>query len=222
MSEGSANSAGRAYGGVSVVERDGRRRRQLLDAGLLLFGDTGYRSATVRGLCREAKIADRHFYQYFAGTEDLLLAVYGECMTRLTTETVAAMSQVESGDDVERVAARGLDAFFRVMEDPLLARVVWTEVLGVSPRVEREYLAAMTSFSELMLAHLRGMGVAVEAENDVDPAILATAAVGGISHTAMTWFLSGYAADRKVVVATTARYLASIGGSLASESITGS
>ena len=66
------------------------------------------------------------------------------------------------------------------------------------------------------------MGVAVEAENDVDPAILATAAVGGISHTAMTWFLSGYAADRKVVVATTARYLASIGGSLASESITGS
>ena len=216
MSEGSANSAGRAYGGVSAVERDGRRRRQLLDAGLLLFGDTGYRSATVRGLCREAKIADRHFYQYFAGTEDLLLAVYGECMTRLTTETVAAMSQVESGDDVERVA------FFRVMEDPLLARVVWTEVLGVSPRVEREYLAAMTSFSELMLAHLRGMGVAVEAENDVDPAILATAAVGGISHTAMTWFLSGYAADRKVVVATTARYLASIGGSLASESITGS
>ncbi|MBJ7353180.1 MAG: helix-turn-helix transcriptional regulator, partial [Rhodococcus sp.] len=63
-----SEAAGRAYGGESAADRDDRRRRQLLDAGLRVFGSVGYRAATVRGLCREAKIADRHFYQYFDKT----------------------------------------------------------------------------------------------------------------------------------------------------------
>ena len=40
--------------------------------------------------------------------------------------------------------------------------------------------------------------------------LLATAAIGGISHTAMTWYQSGYVAERRVVVATIATMLANI------------
>lgn len=205
-----SEASGRAYGGESAEDRDERRRRQLLDAGLRVFGSVGYRAATVRGLCREAKVADRYFYQYFDRTEDLLLAVYGECIAHLTESISHALADVGDGSDVGTVVGRGLDALFECVEDPHLARVVWIEVLGVSPSVERTYLSAMKNFGSLMLEYLRAFEPDLASGRDVDLDLLAAAAVGGISHTAMTWFASEYAAERRIVVATTAAFLSSI------------
>lgn len=205
-----ARASGRAYGGESAADRDDRRRRQLLDAGLRVFGSVGYRAATIRGLCREAKVADRHFYQYFDKTEDLLLAVYQECIARLTTAIVETMPEVDPRSDVRAVARQVLDPFFRVIEDPYLARVVWLEVLGVSPHVERTYLAVMQQFGSLLLGYLRTFAGPVPSTPDLDIDLLATASVGGISHTALTWFLSDYAAERRIVVATIATMLGNV------------
>ncbi|MEK8073755.1 TetR/AcrR family transcriptional regulator [Rhodococcoides navarretei] len=201
---------GRAYGGESAADRDDRRRRQLLDAGLRVFGSVGYRAATVRGLCREAKIADRHFYQYFDKTEDLLLAVYAECIAHLTDSVSEAMAEVDPDGGLGSVARQLLDPFFRVVEDPHLARVVWMEVLGVSPRVEQTYLTVMHEFGVLLLGYLRTLAGEVPSGPDMDVDLLATAAIGGISHTAMTWYQSGYVAERRIVVATIATMLANI------------
>ncbi|MEW1932089.1 TetR/AcrR family transcriptional regulator [Rhodococcus sp. NPDC079359] len=210
-----SEAAGRAYGGESAADRDDRRRRQLLDAGLRVFGSVGYRAATVRGLCREAKIADRDFYRHFDKTEDLLLAVYAECIARLTDSVSDAIVQVDRNGDLRDVAKQLLDPFFQVIEDPHLARVVWMEVLGVSPRVEQTYLTVMQQFGTLLLGYLRTFAGDVPSGPDLDVDLLATAAIGGISHTAMTWYQSGYAADRRIVVATIATMLANIVAPLA-------
>ncbi|MDI6629896.1 MAG: TetR/AcrR family transcriptional regulator [Rhodococcus sp. (in: high G+C Gram-positive bacteria)] len=210
-----SEAAGRAYGGESAADRDDRRRRQLLDAGLRVFGSVGYRAATVRGLCREAKIADRDFYRHFDKTEDLLLAVYSECIARLTDSVSDAIVQVDRDGDLRDVAKQLLDPFFEVIEDPHLARVVWMEVLGVSPRVEQTYLTVMQQFGTLLLGYLRTFAGDVPSGPDLDIDLLATAAIGGISHTAMTWYQSGYAADRRIVVATIATMLANIVAPLA-------
>ncbi|OZE34763.1 MULTISPECIES: TetR/AcrR family transcriptional regulator [unclassified Rhodococcus (in: high G+C Gram-positive bacteria)] len=214
-----SEAAGRAYGGESAADRDDRRRRQLLDAGLRVFGSVGYRAATVRGLCREAKIADRDFYRHFDKTEDLLLAVYAECIARLTDSVSDAIVQVDRDGDLRDVAKQLLDPFFQVIEDPHLARVVWMEVLGVSPRVEQTYLTVMQQFGTLLLGYLRTFAGEVPSGPDLDVDLLATAAIGGISHTAMTWYQSGYAADRRIVVATIATMLANIVAPLAAESV---
>ncbi|KAA0924514.1 MULTISPECIES: TetR/AcrR family transcriptional regulator [unclassified Rhodococcus (in: high G+C Gram-positive bacteria)] len=210
-----SEAAGRAYGGESAADRDDRRRRQLLDAGLRVFGSVGYRAATVRGLCREAKIADRDFYRHFDKTEDLLLAVYTECIAHLTDSVSDAIVQADRDSDLRDVAKQLLDPFFRVIEDPHLARVVWMEVLGVSPRVEQTYLTVMQQFGTLLLGYLRTFAGDVPSGPDLDVDLLATAAIGGISHTAMTWYQSGYAADRRIVVATIATMLANIVAPLA-------
>ncbi|OZE25912.1 hypothetical protein CH256_18565 [Rhodococcus sp. 05-2254-6] len=214
-----SEAAGRAYGGESAADRDDRRRRQLLDAGLRVFGSVGYRAATVRGLCREAKIADRDFYRHFDKTEDLLLAVYAECIARLTDSVSDAIVQVDRDGDLRDVAKQLLDPFFQVIEDPHLARVVWMEVLGVSPRVEQTYLTVMQQFGTLLLGYLRTFAGEIPSGPDLDVDLLATAAIGGISHTAMTWYQSGYAADRRIVVATIATMLANIVAPLAAESV---
>lgn len=197
---------GRSYGGESADDRLARRRRQLLDAGLELFGTAGYRATTVRQLCREAKVSDRYFYEQFDTTEDLLLAVYDECTARLEAAALAALG--DPGDGVQDVARRGLDAFLAVVEaDPRLARVVWFEVLGVSARVESAYLARMQAFGHLMVAVVAEQEGAAQV-SEVARDLIATTSVGAVSYTVMTWAHAGFSPAREHVAETLARFLA--------------
>lgn len=198
--------SGRTYGGESATDRLARRRRQLLDAGLELFGTTGYRATTVRQLCREAKVSDRYFYEQFDSTEDLLLAVYAECTDRLEEAALASLG--DRGDGVGALARRGIDAFLSVVEsDPRLARVVWFEVLGVSSRVESTYLARMQSFGHLMLGVLaeRNGSASLPAETQE---LLASTSVGAVSHTVVTWASAGFRPERALVTDALAGFLA--------------
>lgn len=198
--------SGRTYAGESATDRLARRRRQLLDAGLALFGTAGYRTTTVRQLCREAKVSDRYFYEQFDSTEDLLLAVYDECTAGLERAALEAVGD-GSGEVIE-VAHRGLDAFLALVEsDPRLARVVWFEVLGVSPRVESAYLARMQSFGHLMVAVVADREGAPEVP-DVARELMATTAVGAVSYTVMTWAGADFSPARDDVAETLARFLA--------------
>jgi AcrR family transcriptional regulator len=197
-------STGRTYGGESADVRAARRRRHMLDAGLELFGTAGYRQTTVRQLCREARVADRYFYLEFADTEDLLVAVYDECLDRLNAAVLEALGDASA--DALGLARACFAAFLGVVEDdPRLARLVWFEVLGVSPRVEERYLGRMRAFGELLTGLLAERG-----ELATDPAttaVLADAAIGGVSHVVLSWAMAGFATPRAVVVEALARFL---------------
>ena len=196
----------RVYAGESAADRQARRRRQLLDAGLELFGTQGYRASTVRQVCREAAVADRYFYQEFPQLEDLLLAVYDECVGRLMAAASAAIDPAEQ--DVEAIARAGLGAFLEVVEsDRRLARVVWFEVLGVTPRVERAYLSWMDDFGRLVL-DLMAARDRVPEQDQASLDVLSAAVVGGISHAVVTWVSRDLVPSREEVVEVLARLLA--------------
>ncbi|KAA1421650.1 TetR/AcrR family transcriptional regulator [Nocardioides humilatus] len=198
-------TTGRTYGGESAEDRATRRRIQLLNAGLELFGTAGYRQATVRQICREAGITDRYFYEQFASTEDLLIAVYDVCVDRLAQAAVIAVGESEGG--VVQIARAGLDALLGVVEDdPRLARVVWFEVLGVSARVEQRYLSQMTTFGELVVS-LLGDRESLREIGETELRILADAAVGGISHAVVSWTVSDFQPPRVRLVESLATFL---------------
>lgn len=200
-----SSAPGRLYGGVSPEERRAKRLRQILDAGLEIFGTEGYRAATVRGLCREAKVADRYFYESFDHTEDLLVAVYHECIDRIRDAVVAAVGDVSAGADPLEAARRGFDAFFAAAEDRRLARVVWLEVLGVSPRVEDTYRRTIEGFGDLLMDLAIGMGLPVGVEPTDRLLVLAT--VGGVNQLSMSWQLENYATEREHLVEASMRLL---------------
>lgn len=209
----SSETSGRTYGGESQEHRSARRRRQLLDAGLDLFGSIGYRATTVRVLCRQARVADRYFYESFTNTEDLLLAVYQECVDRLLTAVATAVTDLPDDLPLAEVAHAALDALFATAEDERLARVVWLEVLGVGPRVDVTYQRAMRTFGDLVVAQLltRRPGDAPTAPaRRTEQAVVATAVVGGISQVATDWLLSGYDVPRSDLVAAATRFLAGV------------
>lgn len=204
--------SGRTYAGESAGVRLERRRRQLLDAGLELFGTAGYRATTVRLLCREARTSDRHFYEQFDSTEDLLVAVYDEGTARLEQAVLAALD--DRTGEVGDLARRGLDAFLTLVEDdPRLARVVWFEVLGVSARVEATYLARMQRFGHLMLDVLADRDDTADLP-DAARELMASAAVGAVSNAVVTWSITGFATEREVVTESLAQFLAGAASAL--------
>lgn len=205
--------AGRIYGGTAPEERAALRRAQFLAAGIELFGTEGYRAATVRALCREAGLTDRYFYESFADMEALLMAAYGECTAQLDA-AIADTVEAHAGQDADVLVTSVLDAFFRVVQDdPRIARIVWLEVLGVSPAVDGLYNRQVLQFAMQVgsLTRLVVPGIPLpRAEHDA----LCIALVGAVSQSAMYWLLSGYSTPRKTIVAANTRIVLGLVASL--------
>lgn len=192
------HSTTRSYAGLPPEERKARRRQQFMAAGQTLFGTIGYRRTTVRLLCREAELTDRYFYESFDSIEGLLVAVYEHLINALEQAILTALAG-HAGDTLEARIARGLDAFFRQAEDPVLSRILWIEILGVSPGAEAVYNVTLRRFADLLFTLARALAPA----SPVTDVIARTACIGVIgaaSETAKDWLLSGYQQPRATLV----------------------
>lgn len=197
---------GRVYGGENQEERQARRRQQFLDAGLEVFGTVGYRAATVRMLCKQAELTDRYFYESFDSTEDLLMSVYRQQCDVLAACILSALTGAAGDDDdLMRGVEAALDALFQRVSDPRVARVVWVEVLGVSPRVDKMYNETMDGFASLVMdiARQRRANLGTEDPNEIRMVGLAIA--GAVSQCVLHWLLGGYRESRALMVSATSR-----------------
>ncbi len=190
----------RLYGGESLPERRARRRHQFLDAGLQVFGSTGYRTATVRQLCKQAELTDRYFYESFDTLEDLLMAVYQREFDHLQNAVLAAMTTTAQAAEATGSAARqdlmqvlqaGLQALFKMASDPQVARVCWLEVLGVSPRVDVMYNNTCSQFAELISQFARQHIQPWPLKPD-ETRMVGVALVGAVSQSITHWLIGGH------------------------------
>lgn len=195
---------GRTYGGESLAERTVRRRQQFLDAGLQVFGTSGYRTATVRQLCRQAELTDRYFYESFASIEDLLVAVYEREFDHLQQVVLAALSGHAAQQDPLAAVDLALNALFEMASEPRVARVCWLEVLGVSTRVDGVYTRNIERFAALVVAFARQRFAAIDLPES-ESRMLGIALIGAVSQPVTHWLLGGYQEDRATMVAATSR-----------------
>jgi len=211
MAPHNSPGTGRLYGGMAASERALQRRQRFMEAGLEIFGTDGYRNATVRALCRTARLTDRYFYESFRDTEDLLIQVYLSCTSRL--RSVLQPVLVEDRDpntDLATITARSLDRFFQAVEqNPRMARVVWLEVLGISPAVDQIYNEEVRRFASL-LTDLGNRIATLEHLSRKDLELTAIALVGAISQSAQAWMLEGYRTRRSRIVAANTRLIAGL------------
>lgn len=201
----STKRRGRVYNGLTAGARAARRRAQLIEAGLQVFGTVGFRGATVRGVCAQAGLTDRYFYESFEGMEDLLLAVYADCIAEFQAALEPVFARWVRAGDPRGGLQEGLDLFFSWVEDPRVARVVWQEVLGVSDRVDAAYAAVIHGFANRLLDVARAAGVDWTERPEAE--MIAVGGAGALVQTAMQWRLQGYETTRAEVVAAAKRVL---------------
>jgi AcrR family transcriptional regulator len=205
MPSADAPAAGRAYGGRAPEERIASRRARFIEAGIELFGTQGFRGATVRGICAEAGLTDRYFYESFATLEALLGEVY-LTLTRAFAERLASESihsEAWQGDAaaVERQATAAYELWFDTVRDARFARIVLVEVLGVSPAIDALYEASVRVMADLTIAPLAATQPALRLPK-ARRELLGRALVGAGLQVAKMWMTDGYKAPRREVVRT--------------------
>lgn len=193
-----SEQAPRRYRGVSAEQRQQERRERLLDAGLHVFGESGYHGATVRGICQQAGLTERYFYESFANSEDLLCAVYEGVLASQRERMAAAITTAAPQHDA--MIRAGLSAFFAfIRECPAAARVQFIEVLGVSPRVDQLYRHAIEDFAQL----IRTLGIQPNsAVAGIDLDTLSVGFIGAMVGIGSRWMLSGFTQSLDEMVAT--------------------
>lgn len=205
MAENNTKKTGRSYAGLSQQERKKMRYEQFMQAGLEVFGSSGYRQATVRGMCRQAQLTDRYFYESFGSLEKLLVAVYERCMTSLSNQILQVLMAEPKASIDERLEA-GLQCFFTTLEDSRVARVTMLEVEGVSPEVSDITQGYMLNFARLMAELSLQLYPHWQLQQD-EKEVIGIAVIGAMRQLATSWLLSEYDMPKSTLVKVSARIM---------------
>lgn len=192
----------RAYAGASAESRRLKRREKLLDAAKKVFGERGFTSATVRIICGEAGLTERYFYESFANSEALFIAMHKRTSERIIARLRAA-SEEASASDADRVTAIVATYFADIQNDPVSARLFAVDAGYISP-VANEVCATWRANFGQLLEDATGDGVRCE------HALLRTGVVKGLLGIGVDWMDSGFAAPESEVVAAGVRLVSAL------------
>ncbi len=195
---------GRRYGGVGQAQREQARRAALIDAATEVFGTVGFRRATVRSVCRLAKLNDRYFYAAFENLEHLLRATYAHHAQSLLGQLQAAVA--ESAPTLDARLDAGLRTFFAFLRQPPAARVLLLEVMGVSPETDQTYQRYIFEFAKLILA-MADAPAPIGEDAQAQARIVGLALVGAMTNAGTAWVLMGYQETEACMVASCRRVL---------------
>lgn len=180
----SDNHPARPYRGVPHDERRAQRRAQLIEAAVAVYGEHGYRQATVKRVCEAAGLTERYFYESFSNSEELLIASYNAVTFAVLDEVTAA--GVAAGEDRHARARVMLQVYFSALQrEPHSARVFLVEIRGVSRAVDKAFDQSLRVIGE------RIASLVAPPDVPADP-LLEAGMVGGVIHIALRWIEDGY------------------------------
>ena len=185
----------RPYRGISPEERRAQRRSRLIAAGVEVYGERGYRNATVKAVCEAAGLTERYFYESFANSEDLLIACFNAVTYAVFHEV---RREAEAGRTRTERSRAMLRAYFSALQrEPRSARVFLVEIRGVSRALDKAFDAALQDI---------GREVArIVAPRSAPNPLLEVGVIGGVIHIAIRWIEQGYAPGLEVVTETALR-----------------
>jgi AcrR family transcriptional regulator len=141
----------RRYGGMTGAERAARRRGQLLDAALELYGTHGFAATSVKDICREAGLTDRYFYESFRDSNDCFTALYDHVTGELFS--LVAVRVAAAPPEPEPQARAAIETFVGALaDDRRKARIVFAEPSSAGEEAERHVRANLNRFSKLVAA----------------------------------------------------------------------
>lgn len=180
--EGSSAPSMRPYRGVEATERLAARRSQLLEAGLELLGssDRDIAELTVRGICRQAGLSARYFYESFPDKDEFIGGVFDWVVGDLATTIQAAVATVPPPEQ----ARAGIAEIVRtIVGDARIGRLLFSTHLA-NPVVVRKRTESSALFAMLSGQHA-GDALRIPANDRIK--VGAHFIVGGVAQTISAW-----------------------------------
>ncbi len=205
--------AQRTYGGVSAQERRAQRRATLLEAALEIIGNQGLDKLTVAGLCAQAGLNERYYYEQFDSRDAVLIALLDGVAEELATAIIAALPTAPT--DARGFAHAAVRAGIEVLtDDPRKARVALI-LSAATPELRTRTLDTIRSFTNLVAA--QGIDFYAFGAERTDPAIAfrATYLVGGLIQALTSWLHGDLTMTREELIAHTTDVFVLLGEDLA-------
>lgn len=189
----------RSYGGVPIEQRRARRRAALLDAAQEIIGTSGFAKLTVSGLCAQARLSERYYYESFSDLD----AVFSELFDRIVDEigqAVVAAFVTTPTDIRAKTRAAIAAAIDLIADDPRKARIATVEA-QLNPALLMRRAEVMRSFAGIMVAVCAGEVGADVVEKAGDQAeFAATHLLGGLWETTNSWLAGTLPVTRAALI----------------------
>ncbi|WP_063060453.1 TetR/AcrR family transcriptional regulator [Nocardia sienata] len=191
-------AAQRTYGGLSAEERRVGRRTALLDAALEIIGTQGLDKLTVSGMCSEAGLNERYYYESFGSRDDVLTALVDGIAEELVIAIAGALQT--AGDDSRAKAHAAITAGIHLLtDDPRKTEVTMVAAMA-TPQLRARTTETIRVFARLVASEgIEFYGVSDPAP---DPVIdfRATYLVGGLVQTLTGWVRGDLPIDRDQLI----------------------
>lgn len=188
-----------------------------MGGGLALIGRDGVGALSVRGVCAEAGITPRYFYEEFGSTDELARQLFDREFDASIARVGAAVASAGPGS-VERVAAAVGALLDFVTEVPDRAALLLTEASGAGVLSQRrqermeDLVVIVAEFGRTTYA--TGPGPSTPAgQAEAERALRSAAAfvAGGLSHTIDEWLRGRLVGSREVVEQDLAAQIVAVG-----------
>ncbi len=176
------------YRGTSTVERQADRRRRLLDAALEIGGTQGLSALTVRGVCEQAKVGPRFFYEAFADLDALAAGLLLEVQRSALEKAQAAIADTP-GEPADRIRAGVAALITDLTDDPRRAQIAFAQAYG-SPALMRSRFDGMRQVAQVIIEQTR---LVLHLPDGQDRAVAATSQLitGGAAELVLVWLDGG-------------------------------
>ena len=184
----------RPYRGVEAADRVADRRSRLLEAGLTILGsDADPSELTVRGVCRQAGITARYFYESFNDKDDLVGAVYDWVIADIAAGTGAAVAAAPPRGQNRAAMANIVRT---IADDPRIGRLLFNSQLANSVLVRKRREAG----GLLTRLYGRDVGTALGVQESEQGKAIAHFAVAGVAQAFSAWLDGDVALDADQLV----------------------
>ncbi|MBL1074176.1 TetR/AcrR family transcriptional regulator [Nocardia sp. 2] len=191
------------YRGTTTEERREQRRRRLLDAALDIVGTQGLSMLTVRGVCEQARVGPRFFYESFPDLDTLAATLLADVQREVLDQTRTTMAATPGGPE-DKIRAGVAALIVAVTDDPRRANIAFAQTYG-SPALIRQRFAGMRDTAQLIIEQAR---LLLDRQAD-DTALIALAQLvnGGAAELVLVWLDGGLKVERPVLIEILADYV---------------
>ena len=172
------------WAGVPAEERQAERRAQLIEAALEIWQEQGWAAVTMRGVCAQAGLTDRYFYESFTDRDALLGTVWDQMRDETLEMLVGAIAEAAPHDAIEQLNAALEAVVHHIADEPTRAQIIFGDHAG-SAVLEQRRRETVQMATDLMI----GMARPFLAE-DVDDRALrinVVLGIGGFVELMLAW-----------------------------------
>ncbi|MGW6696247.1 TetR/AcrR family transcriptional regulator [Nocardia sp. NPDC055049] len=185
------------YRGTSAEQRRDERRQRLMDAALDIIGTQGWAATTVRGVCEQAKVGPRFFYESFDDLDALAAAVHDEIVDTAIRSSLDALAAAP--EDIAAKTRAAVTAILNsVVDDPRRARIAFAEAHG-SEILMRRRAAAMRTIADVVAEQERAL-LDPPAGSETLVSAVSLMITGGAAELVLAWLDGGMDISRDELI----------------------